>query len=304
MLRALLAAVLCWCTLVSGAHACLGTNLHEGVVFEAVPWNAPPDALILRVEFDRADVRRIAGPRPTTQGREWLLIERIAVDARVIEVIRGEFDQPTVRVAIGGSSCDSPFIFGTSGLLVGRMVTPEEGQARLDAWHPSQPSSTARDVDGVLIVSAPRLTWPFTEPVLDAITENRDDRDLRHAGLAALAEGPFISGDYDGDGRIDTARYFEDSAGALIIGVQLGARRHDDVQRICSADRSNLPYFAFSTAPTGTYRTMAHLYDQNSGVPREVSLAHDAIIVTALEGPAELLYYWDGATFQNIVISE
>lgn len=289
MIRPLVATAITWLALTSAAHACLGTNLHSGVVYDEIPWNAPPGALVLRVEFDRADVRRIAGPRPTDPMREWLLMEKIAVDARIIEVVRGEYNQPTVSVAIGGSSCDSPFIFGRSGLIVGSFVTPAEGQARYDAAMPD-----------------PRLrfTWPFGEPVFDAITETRDDRDLRHAGFSPLADGPFISGDYDGDGRTDTARYFEDSEGALIIGVQLGSRRRDEVQRIWSADLSSLPHFTFRTAPAGTYRTMIHLYDENSDVPREVPLTHEAIIVTALEGPAEFLYYWDGETFRNVVISE
>ncbi len=223
--------------------------------------------------------------------REWLLMEPIAVEARVIEVVRGEYSAPTVRVAIGGSSCDSPFIFGRSGLIVGEFVTPDEGQARYDAANADRPNELG-------------FTWPFNETVFNAIRETRDDRDLRHAGLSRLADSPFISGDYDGDGRTDTARYFEDSSGALVIGLQLGGRRRDEVQRIWSADLSSRPYFTFRTAPAGRYRTMIHLCDENSNVPREVSLTHEGIIVTALEGPAEFLYYWDGETFQNGIIGE
>jgi hypothetical protein len=291
VMRALINAAIAWIALTTAAHACLGTNLHRGVVFDEIPWNAPSNAIVLRVEFDRADVRRLAGPRATDPAREWLLMEKVPVDARVIEVVRGAYDHPTVRVVIGGSSCDSPFIFGRSGLIVGAFITPAEGQARYDAAMPDAPNGL-------------RFTWPFRDTVFGAITETRDDRDLRHAGLSRVDGGPFISGDYDGDGRFDTARFFEDNEGALHIGVQFGNRRQDQVERIWTADCSNFPRFTFNTAPAGTYRPMAHLYAEDRGVPREVALTHEAIIVTALEGPAEFLYYWDGATFRNIVISE
>lgn len=175
MLRALFITTFAWCALATAAQACIGTNHHRGVVFDSVPSDAPADALVLRVEFDRAVVRRIAGPRPTSPAYERLLMERIAVDARVIEVVRGEYNHPTVRVAIGGSSCDSPFIFGRRGLIVGTFVTPAAGQARYDSAVSSLP-------DGV------RLIWPFNEIVFDAMTESRDERDLRHAGLSRIRE--------------------------------------------------------------------------------------------------------------------
>ncbi|MBP6689109.1 MAG: hypothetical protein KA153_03885 [Hyphomonadaceae bacterium] len=291
MWRTPLVATLLWCAFATSAHACLGTNFHRGVIYDDIPWDTPPDSLVLRVEFDRGDVRRIAGPRTTDPMNEWLLMERIAVEARVIEVVRGSYNQPTVSVAIGGSSCDSPFIFGRRGLILGSFVAPTEGQARYDAAVADQPGALA-------------FSWPFNETIFDAMTETRDDRDLRHAGLARADGGPFISGDYDGDDRIDTARFFEDAEGALHIGVQFGARRQDQVERIWSADSASFPYFTFSTTPAGTYRRVPSLYDETSSVPREVTLAHDAIIVTALEGPADFLYYWDGSTFRNMVISE
>src|SRR5262245_13719800 len=288
--RRLFLAAFVWLALASGAQACLGTNLHRGVVFEEVPWDAPPNALILRVEFDGRDVRRIAGPRPTSPMDEWLLMMPTAVDARVVEVVRGEYSAPTVRVAIGGSSCDSPFIFGRRGLIMGEFVTPSEGQARYDAAVANHPGNLA-------------FRWPFTETVFDAITETRDGRDMRHAGLSRTLDGPLISGDYDGDGHTDTAQFFEDREGALIIGVQSRARR--EVRRIWSGDLSSFERFTFRTAPPGLYRTACHLYGEDcGGAPREISLTHEGIIVTALEGSAEYLYYWDGETFQNVIISE
>lgn len=291
MWRRLTTAILAWFALTSAAHACLGTNLHRGVVFDEIPWNVAPDAIVLRVEFDRADVRRLVGPHPRDPMREGLLMETVAVDARVIEVVRGDYDQPSVRVAIGGSSCDSPFIFGSNGLIVGSFVTPAEGQARYDAAVAGRPGALA-------------FSWPFHETVFDAITETRDGRDMRHAGLTGVDESPFIAGDFDGDGRTDTARFFETREGALVIGVQLRARRRDEVVRIWSAERSSLPHFTFSTAPAGTYRPWPTIYPDASDRPREVTLSHDAIIVTAIEGPAEFLYYWDGNAFQHFVVSE
>jgi len=91
------------------------------------------------------------------------LMERVTVDAHVIEVVRGEYSEPTVRVAIGGSSCDSPFIFGRRGLIIGEFVTPEAGQARYNAAQIDIPEGW-------------RMTWPFDETVFDAMTESRDER--------------------------------------------------------------------------------------------------------------------------------
>ncbi len=289
MLRALIAAALLWTGFAGTAQACLGTNLHRGIIYDEIPWDAPADALILRVEFNRGDVRRLAGPRPTDPAHEWLLMQRVAVDARVIEVIRGDHDRSTVRVAIGGSSCDSPFIFGRRGLIIGTFVTPADGQARYDAAEPN-PNL--------------RFTWEFGDTVFVALEETRDDRDLRHAGLTRVNGGPFVSGDYDGDGRTDTARFFEDMEGVLHVGVQLGARRRDHVERIWGGDISSLPYYTFRTAPPGDYTTACELYgDDCGGAPRRLSLRHDGLIVEALESGQELLYYWHDQSFQNVIIA-
>lgn len=288
MWRPLTIAVFAWLSLFASAHACLGTNLHRGVVFDEIPWDAPEDGIVLRVEFDRADVRRLSGPHPTDPAREWLLMQKVGVEARVLEVVRGAFDQPTVRVAIGGSSCDSPFIFGRRGLIVGALVTPAEGQARYDA---NQPYPQLR------------LTWEFTETVFVPLEETRDDRELRHAGLSAVANGPFIGGDFDGDGRTDTARFFEDRDGVLHIGVRRGARRYDQIERIWGGDISALPRFTIRTAPPGLYRTDCEAYGPDcGGAPESVTLTHEGIIVEGLEDGSRTLYYWADGEFKNVSI--
>lgn len=286
MWRPLTIAVFAWLSFFASAHACLGTNLHSGVVFDEIPWNAPEDAIVLRVEFDRADVRRLSGPHPTDPAREWLLMQKVGVEARVLEVVRGAFDQPTVRVAIGGSSCDSPFIFGRRGLIVGAFVTPAEGQARYDA---NQPYPQLR------------FTWEFTETVFVPMEETRDDRDLRHAGLTRIDGGPFISGDFDGDGGNDLVRYFESNEGALVIGVRVSSLQ--GIVGIWSGDISSLPYFTFRAAPPGLYRTDCEASGPDcGGAPESVTLTHEGIIVEGLEDRSRTLYYWSDGEFKNISI--
>lgn len=108
-------------------------------------------------------------------------------------------------------------------------------------------------------------------------------------------------GDYDGDRRSDTAAFEEDAAGNLVLVVRRAATPGENIV-IWTGDVSSRPYFAVSTAHPGAYQAMCHLYD--SCAPESVSLSHDGLIVHALEGPAEFLYYWDGASFRNIIISE
>jgi hypothetical protein len=185
MLRALAIAIFASVALTSAAQACMGYNLHEGIVFDTIPEDAPADALVLRVEFDPAEVQRIGGPNATEHNAEtWLVMSRVAMEARVLEVVRGEFSSATVSVDIGGSSCDTPFIFGISGLIIGQMVSPAEGQARYDAWHASLPAPTPGASDGVLTAPARRPSWPFDETVFVPLNETPDDRLERHRAMA------------------------------------------------------------------------------------------------------------------------
>jgi len=113
-----------------------------------------------------------------------------------------------------------------------------------------------------------------------------------------------IRGDFDGDGRQDIALFEETPDGVLSVIVRRAGAPNEPLS-IWGGDIASAPYFAISAAPPGTYRTMCHLYDGcGANVPEQVTLAHDGIIVHALEGPAEFYYYWDGAAFRDILISE
>jgi hypothetical protein len=130
------------------------------------------------------------------------------------------------------------------------------------------------------------------------------------AASCASAEPPAfwqngdIRGDFDGDGRQDIAVFEETPDGVLSVIVRRAAAPDQPIS-IWGGDIASAPYFAISAAPPGTYHTMCHLYDScGTTIPEQVTLAHDGIIVHALEGPAEFYYYWDGAAFRDILISE
>lgn len=127
-----------------------------------------------------------------------------------------------------------------------------------------------------------------------------------YAPIPASESGKHARGDYDGDGQIDRADFFESNEGVLTLLVRRAAAPNAPAN-IWGGDIASFPFFDLSTAPPGTYRTMCHVYGEGAcgtTVPEQVTLMHDGIIVHALEGPAEFLYYWDGSTFQNIIISE
>lgn len=121
--------------------------------------------------------------------------------------------------------------------------------------------------------------------------------------LTPITSSPTIHGDFDGDGRADSVGFSENDEGALLAIVQRAATR--EPIEIWGGDISSLPYFTIRSTGPGRYRTQCEVYGDNcGGVPREVTLTHDGIVVVALEGPAEFLYYWDGAEFRDIIISE
>jgi hypothetical protein len=243
--------------------------------FDAIPENVTEDDLVLDVVFDDSQVDTLNG----------------VVSAHVRRVLHGHYAAENVRVGLGNSSCTDSFQFGRAGVVVGRLVTPDEGQARVDARENRDPNERLR------------LLWPFRETVLDPRTETRVDRELRLAGLAPLSNASEAHGDYDGDGRGDSAHFFENSDGALVIGVRLTSR--GEVLSIWGGDLSSLPYFTFRTVGAGTYRTQCEVYGPDcGGAPHEVVLVHDAIVVTALEGPAEYLHYWEDGRFKDVIISE
>ena len=134
----------------------------------------------------------------------------------------------------------------------------------------------------------------------------RDAPPLGYTAISSADSGKHARGDYDGDGQIDRADFFESNEGTLTLLVRRAAAPDASIN-IWSGDIASFPYFAISTAPSGRYRAICHLYSDGAcgtTVPEQVTLPHDGIIVHALEGPAEYLYYWDGATFRDIIISE
>jgi len=257
------------------ASACLSSYYFRGIaIYDVTPAVENEDTLVLDVVFDRDQVATLNG----------------VVTAHVRQVLRGEYAADTIRVGLGNSSCTSSFEFGREGIIAGELVSVAEGNERAATWPAPQVGLT--------------FAWPFPETVLVPIEETREEREMR---LANLTHGPdrhtYAHGDFDGDGVGDAAHFFESNEGALVIGVRVS--RLERIVVIWGGDISSLPYFTFRKTGPGVYRNLCHLYGPDcGGAPREVTLTHDGIIVTALEGPSEFLYYWDGSAFRDIIISE
>jgi hypothetical protein len=136
-------------------------------------------------------------------------------------------------------------------------------------------------------------------------------RSLLAAALAACATTAPASwqdgdarGDFDGDGRRDIALFEETPDGALVVIVRRAAAPNEPLS-VWGGDISSAPYFTLSAAPPGTYRTNCEAYGGCSGAtPEQVALSHDGLIVRGVDDGSRTLYYWDGATFQNVSIIE
>jgi hypothetical protein len=154
MWRALTAACALWLAVAGDALSCIEPGFFRGIVFEAPPPDTPPDALILEVTFEPGGASRDG-----------------AMTARVNRVVRGEYDRDTVVVALSGLSCDAPFIFGASGLIIGYLVTPDEGRA---------PTHRGRALLQPYGEGAPPIrNWPRDETVFVPMSESVSARRAR-----------------------------------------------------------------------------------------------------------------------------
>lgn len=154
-----------WFALCGTALACLGSNLHHGIVYDDVPASTPADAVVLDVVFDQTAYDRLTWPP--------------IIEAHVRRVVRGHYGNETVRVWLNESSCDSPFVFGIEGLIIGTL----HNGPQVD-----EDSDVAR-LFGYPIVRGEEGVW------FDPISEMVDHR-IRRRGIV---------GDFDSDGRVDRA---------------------------------------------------------------------------------------------------
>lgn len=131
--------------------------------------------------------------------------------------------------------------------------------------------------------------------------------DTAPAGYTAIAPnelGKHTRGDYDGDGRVDTADFFESDEGALTLLVRRGAAP-EAFDILWGGDIASFPYFEVRTAQAGLYQTNCDAYGPNcGGAPATVTLTHDGIIVEGLEDHSRTLYYWADGEFKNVSVRE
>ncbi len=95
-----------WITGFGTSFACEDPDNIQGIIYESAPADTPPTAVVLEVEFERAVIEQWRGG---------------IIEARVQRVVQGDFNGDRVRVGLMSSSCLYPFMYGTEGLIIGRM---------------------------------------------------------------------------------------------------------------------------------------------------------------------------------------
>ncbi|MBX3428627.1 MAG: hypothetical protein KF779_03480 [Hyphomonadaceae bacterium] len=283
MWRAFALAVAIACSATSSL-ACEDPYNIDGIVYDAVPADTPSSALVLDVEFDPAVVAHWRGG---------------IIEARVRRVVQGDFTGERVRVGIMNNSCLWPFIYGTQGLIIGEM---REGFEEFTTEARAYPSGERRTHQWRI-----GFEGVWFQPKGESIYERRErtgvDILTRPVNLTPIDDAPSISGDYDGDGDVDTAAYYETDEGELVVAVE--HTTPDDAPIIWGGDIASLPYFVIRTAPPGLYQTDCDAYGSNcGGAPRTVTLTHDGIIVQGLEDHSRTLFYWSDGEFQNVSVRE
>lgn len=93
-----------WIIGISTSFACENPDNIDGIIYEAVPPDTPLSAIVLDVE--RATIEQWQGG---------------IIEARVRRVVQSDFEGDRVRVGLITSNCLYPFIFGTEGLIIGRI---------------------------------------------------------------------------------------------------------------------------------------------------------------------------------------
>ena len=154
MWRALILGLAAWIASASASFSCEDHDNIQGILYDTVPPNTSPSAIILDVVFEpevRAQWR--GGP----------------IEARVRRVVQGDFTGDHVRVGIMNDSCLYPFVFGAEGLIIGRM---REGFEVLTLQGRSYPS-------GEQTMSEVRLGFDgsWFQPIQESIRERRERTD-------------------------------------------------------------------------------------------------------------------------------
>jgi hypothetical protein len=112
------------------------------------------------------------------------------------------------------------------------------------------------------------------------------------------------TGDFDGDGREDTAGFYLHEAN-LVLAVRFGAA--PDIPAIVwQIEAEHARYFGVETAAPGVHRTACARYWRCDPDERpEVRLTHNGLFLLAFEGPAGFLYFLnDDGTFDHELIWE
>lgn len=265
------------------AFACEDPYNIDGIVYDDVPADTPSSALILDVEFE---------PDAVAQWRGGI------IEARVRRVVQGDFTGDRVRVGIVNNSCLYPFVYGTEGLIIGEMREGFEEFSVEASVYPTGERVTRQWRTG--------FEGIWFQPIGESLAERRDRTgiDPIEGGtgtLTPITPSNRINGDFDGDGTLDAADFYEDEEGNLVVAVHRATEWWADI--IWGGDISALPRFTIRTAPPALYRTNCEAYGPDcGGAPESVTLTHEGIIVEGLEDRSLTLYYWSDGEFKNVSI--
>ena len=281
MLRALILGGAIWAAGWGDASACLAYRYFQAIAFfDTTPQDLAPGEIALDVSFDGSEEATLNG----------------VVTARVWRVLHGAYSGDTIRVGLGNSSCTHSFVLGRKGIIVGRLVTPAQGEEIARGW----------PTFGGTLPGSERLrfSWPFQETALvprEETVEAYAQRNGLDAGRwyhrAHLGAAPRsrIAGDFDGDGRKDVVRLR--SAGTE-VALEVDLTSQSQPTLVVWPVETEGETLDLSTARPGVYATLCAIYwECERGRRAKVSFDHDAIILT--DGAGDVLFFWNGSGFDS-----
>jgi hypothetical protein len=121
------------------------------------------------------------------------------------------------------------------------------------------------------------------------------------AALAALTAGQSLSGDFDQDGRPDTAVLVEQAPGRFALVVRRGAGPAMPIIEVAKAEE-----FYIRAAEEGLRATACGKGSGRDGAPcpeREVSVPAGALVFGTQE-TSEAVALWDGGRFRVVWLSD
>jgi hypothetical protein len=159
------------------------------------------------------------------------------------------------------------------------------------------PAPTHADVDTVWTPTVPP-GWEKVEP-FDLL--GTGDFGFRASLVSSNMDA---TGDFDGDGRPDTAAvYLNRHTGNLAVFVTLNARAVPRVYKVIEAPANLLARVWISRAIPGEYRSACGYGNGKTCTPAKFRVQYDGIAYFTFEAAAEVVY-WNGNGFVDEVVND